>query len=207
MWFFGNHENCENEDINVVVTNITEEYQRKYLLDVEYDDVAFFHLNGYQTYAKIVSQYDGDTASLVFFLNGKIVKFRCRLANIDCAEKRSTNPKEVEHAMRALHRVDQLSDPDRIVYAQFHKFDKYGRLLTTLRKNKEDEFSFNETLVGEGLAYTYNGGQRRQFNEWACNDFIDQHIPNNTNVVDNINDSEVHEFYDEMKPETNISHK
>lgn len=145
--------------------------------------------------------------SLAFFLNGKIVKFRCRLANIDCAEKRSTNPKEVEHALRAFHRVDQLASPDRIVYAQFHKFDKYGRLLTTLRKNKDDEFSFNEILVGEGLAYTYNGGQRREFNEWAHDDFVDTTIPNNTNTVDNINDTEIQEFYDEMKPETNISYK
>lgn len=45
MWFFGNHTECESENVEIV--NTTEEYQRKYLLDVEYDDVAFFHLNGH----------------------------------------------------------------------------------------------------------------------------------------------------------------
>ena len=56
MWFFGRKTQTEN-NLDIIVQN-QEEYQRDELAKVEYDDVAFFHLNGYKTLAKVLSNYD-----------------------------------------------------------------------------------------------------------------------------------------------------
>lgn len=204
QWFFGGKDDEKFESI----VNNTDEYMIQYLKDVQYDDVAFFHLNGYEAYAKIVSQYDGDTACLVFFLNGKIVKFRCRLSNIDCAEKKSNDVYERECAIKAMERVNEMVGDSGIVYARFKKFDKYGRLLVELFTTKESEYSINDTLVGEGLAYEYHGGKRVPFREWAHPSMYGEDVEGGVGyVIDNINDPEALEFHDECDPNTNISNK
>jgi endonuclease YncB( thermonuclease family) len=150
--------------------------QQEVLKKATVDDVQFFRLDGYSTYCKVGSVYDGDTCTLIFYINTKNitciepVKYRCRLAHIDCAEKNSSDVEEVVWANRAITRFNQLvesSEMGELIYASFRSFDKYGRLLVELYPSRQDgSKSINETLVDEGLAYSYNGGRRRPFQEW-----------------------------------------
>lgn len=65
---------CSDNNINTGLKNIKN------------SDVKYFNLHGYKTKAKMVNIYDGDTCTLAFNYKGNIVKFKCRLNGIDCAE-------------------------------------------------------------------------------------------------------------------------
>ena len=58
--------------------------------------------------------------------------------------------------------------------------------------NSNDEYSINQILLGEGLAYEYSGEKRKPFREWALQRFLNNYpetpIPS---PLDNINDPEV----------------
>jgi len=205
-WFFGR----KNQDKIFKIHKKQTQLEKEFLTKATYESVDFFHLNGYSAWAKVASTYDGDTSSLIFFLNGKPVKFRCRLAEIDCAEKKSSDPAEIRHALRAVELFKELvsKNPDGLVYAKFHRFDKYGRLLVSIYNQPDDSYSFNDVLVGAGMAYEYHGGARKPFREWALKRFLG--TTDNVNVIDNINDSEVAESESQassssaFRPETNI---
>ena len=108
---------------------------------------------------------------MFFDKNNQLIKFRCRLSGIDCAEKKSKDQEEVEYALKALDRFKQIVN-NELVFARFHTygdcsnpqspkvFGKYGRLLTTLYKTKDSDHSINDQLVEEGFAYKYEGGKR-----------------------------------------------
>jgi endonuclease YncB( thermonuclease family) len=199
-WFFGKNKISKIEKIQ----NNQEKLQKDFLKKATYDSVPFFHLNGYSSWVKVSSLYDGDTCSLIFFLNGRPVKFRCRLAEIDCAEKKSPNPMEVEHAHKALNRFKEFAgcqektpdESDILLYAKFHRFDKYGRLLVSLYDDPTSQYSFNDILIGEGLAYHYTGGKRIPFSEWHCDSSSESdHIF--SEKIDNVGDTEVFEAEEE----------
>src|SRR3990172_2541044 len=180
-WFFG-------QKPEKIYTSYKKQIEKEkaFLRQTDYQSVDFFHLNGYAAWAKIASTDDGDTSTLIFFLNGKPVKFRCRLADIDCAEKKSKDPAEVRHAEKAMEEFKYLASrsTDGLVYAKFHRFDKYGRLLVSLYNSPDDPYSFNDIMVGGGLAYEYNGGTRRAFREWALPRFWQNETAGETGIND-----------------------
>lgn len=142
------------------------EYENDFLRKISYDDVDFFHLRGYECWAKIVKIYDGDTCTAVLFLNGKPMKFRVRLAGIDTAEKKSEDAMEIDWANKAIDRLNELIG-DGLIYLKCHRWDKYGRLLGSLyHDDQSDEMSFNQILLNEDLAYEYHGGTRKGFRDW-----------------------------------------
>lgn len=175
----------------IQIVNNRREIEQDFLRKVNYSDIDFFHLNGYETWAKCVKQYDGDTVTVVFFLNGKPFKFRIRLAGIDTAEKTAADPYEVSHAIRASEMLKTLISDD-LIWVKCYRWDKYGRLLADLYFGPEGGFSFSEVLVSKSLAYPYKGGKRRKFREWAdrkyWSDMVDE---GESKPVDNVNDSEV----------------
>ena len=142
------------------------EIRKDFLRKVTYTDVDFFHLNGYTGWGKVVKTYDGDTIHCVLFVNGKPLKFKFRLANIDTAEKRSKDPAEAAWAIKARDRLIELSE-DGLIWVHCFRHDKYGRILADLYHEPNEGFSFNDALVAEGLAYEYHGGTRSPFREWA----------------------------------------
>lgn len=139
--------------------------QQKFLEEVTYSDVDFFSFNGYKTLSKCVKVYDGDTGTFVFFYHKKPYKFKIRLAEIDTAELKSKNEKEVEYAKKAKDRLLELID-NKLVYIECLEFDKYGRILVKIYRDKRCIKSFNQILLDEGLAYPYNGSKRIDFDEW-----------------------------------------
>ena len=64
-----------------------------------------------------------------------------------------------------FQKIKQQNEDD-LIYLECHRYDKYGRLLAHLYQSPDDTYSFNEILRIEGLAYEYNGGPRKPFDEW-----------------------------------------
>lgn len=126
------------------------------------DNAPLFSLNNIETDGKIVSVYDGDSCDIVLNLDKLgYTRFKCRLNGIDCAEKRSKNEAEKQHALKALEFVKKWQN--EMVRVKCYKFDKYGRLLVDVFCSNE---SLAEKLIENGLAYRYYGKTKKSFDEW-----------------------------------------
>jgi len=142
------------------------------LRKVKNEDVEEFSLKNKSFIGKVVDVYDGDTCKIVFYLDGKLVKFSCRLNGIDTPELKPFKTKvnreeEIEKAKKCRDRLIELCcgnvdvvSSDKIVYIRCDDFDKYGRLLVKIYETKEGDCSINEILVKEGLAKCYDGGKK-----------------------------------------------
>lgn len=124
-----------------------------------------FTLEGLTATAKCVRCYDADTVHLVFGVPGTdtLYKWNCRLLGIDSAEIRSKNLSEKAYAIKARDYLRGLI-MDQIVQVTCEKFDKYGRVLVTITHNG---VNLNQDLVEKKYAYVYDGGTKRDFNEWS----------------------------------------
>ena len=112
--------------------------------------------------SKIVSVYDGDTIKCVFPLNGKMYKWNCRINGIDTPEIRTRSALEKEAGYKAR---DFLREKilNKIVTVHCGDFDKYGRLLVNVEVDNKD---MSELLVELGLAFKYDGGTRRNWDDY-----------------------------------------
>tara|TARA_Y100000590_G_C15546892_1_gene949346 strand:+ start:101 stop:595 length:495 start_codon:yes stop_codon:yes gene_type:complete len=155
---------------------------------VKNNDIDQFSLNGRKVVAKVVDIYDADTCKIVFELDNKLVKFNCRLIGIDTPEMKppKANPNrdaEKKKAKQARNRMVQLcsnveckinimykkkqikellNKHTKLVEVNCHDFDKYGRLLIEI-SDLEDSKTFNQVLIDEGFAYSYDGGTKKKF--------------------------------------------
>lgn len=171
------------------ISNNQEDIQKDFLRKTTYNSVDFFNLRGLRVWAKVVKTWDGDTSTMVFFVNNKPMKFRCRLSSVDCAEKTSDDVYERRHAQRAVRRFEEWHQ-DELVFIECNGWDKYHRVLVDVYRAPEDESSFNELMLGEGLAYPYEGGTRRPFRQWALLRFYSGNDVS-PSKIDNIQDDEV----------------
>lgn len=105
----------------------------------------YFTLENYDTTARVVSVYDGDTLTIVIKYKGNFYKFNARISGIDCCELTSKNEKLKELAFNARNAIveyfgkaDTSSKKTIEKFFEQHcstinvkcgKFDKYGRLL------------------------------------------------------------------------------
>ena len=138
-----------------------------------YSNTQTFSLKNLECYCRVVKIYDGDTITVIIPVFNDFYKFSVRLQNIDTCEmktKNQTNKTIAENARKRLfelvtsQRLDDndkfLSDNVNLVYIKCEDFDKYGRLLGNIYKNKDDIKSFSEILVEEKLAYYYDGKKK-----------------------------------------------
>ena len=119
--------------------------------------IEYFSFNNYESLAKIVHVYDGDTVHLVLPLpeTYKLVKIKARLYGIDTPEMRIQEQKE--SALKAKERLkDMLQKTNYIVNIKCGEFDKYGRVLAILYSTEFSK-SLNDILIEEGHAYAYFG--------------------------------------------------
>ena len=113
-----------------------------------------FSFNGNSYQCKVVKCYDGDTIHCVFKFNKKYQRFIIRLAGCDTPEIRTRDPLEKEKGYMARDRLKELIY-NKIVTLECGKFDKYGRILGTIKLNKNDEKSVNDIMIDEGHAVKY----------------------------------------------------
>lgn len=127
-----------------------------------------FSLEDHVVQAKIVKVYDGDSITAEFPLphtHFKLVSpdymWTCRIVGIDTPELRSKNMWVREHAYKARDRVRELI-MDRRVRMELGGFDKYGRVLVSVRDTEDRDVA--DLLIQEGLALSYSGGKKA---DWA----------------------------------------
>jgi len=168
--------------------------ENEYLQKSDYKSVDFYHLRGYECWAKVYRVVDGDTCYVGFFVHGKPFKYRVRLAGIDTAEKKSADEAERTWALKAENKLNELVGED-LVWLKCKKYDKYGRLLVEMyHDHGGGAFSYNETLKTMGLAYHYTGRKRLPFREWAPENAYGKEELNVTlKPVDNIGDARIEE--------------
>jgi endonuclease YncB( thermonuclease family) len=162
----------------------------KKLENIENDEIELFSLNGQNLLGKVVEMYDGDTCKIVLLVNNNLQKFSCRLLGLDTPEMKPPLNKpnrdiEILNANKCRNRLLQLSTscncdvntiikkPDvksllklnkKIIKVKCFEFDKYGRLLVELSDNQSDNNkTFNQTLIDEGYAKSYDGGTKDVF--------------------------------------------
>lgn len=148
-----------------------------------YDNkTPYFKLIGNKNFCRVVDIYDGDTLTVVLnIFDSHYYKFNVRLSGIDTCEMRSVNDETKEKAIQARNKLFQLITTENynnynfstkkelkhffdnnifLIWIECEDFDKYGRLLANLYKNKNDTLSFSQILINEKLAYSYNGDRK-----------------------------------------------
>jgi micrococcal nuclease len=115
--------------------------------------------------AKVVRVIDGDTVEcdidLGFHVN---IRKSVRFDGIDTPEKNSRVLSEREKAAKATARTKYaLENKTVFIKTRLDDNDKYGRVLGYIFETKNDldnNQSFNDKLINEGLAYIYDGGKK-----------------------------------------------
>jgi len=159
------------------------------LRDIELKTYPLFSLKGYITYAKMLSNYDGDTANIVFMYNEKPMHVKARLLGYDSSEikpllndpKRDEKKQKAKLAKQRLWFLCTNNDDDEeckkshktLIKIKCDNFDKYGRLLILAFSencdidDKDDKtlfnLSINYQMIKEGHGYEYNGGKKEDF--------------------------------------------
>lgn len=130
-------------------------------LEEQTADIKYFSLDGYETKAKVVKVYDGDTVHVVFQMFDKYYKWNCRILHVDTPELRT---KDLEEKKRGYECREKLSALilDKIVLLNCSKFDKYGRLLVEITV-PETGVKIHEYLISEGLANKYEGKTKEKW--------------------------------------------
>lgn len=150
------------------------------LRNAEQDNYPLFSLKGIITYAKILSNYDGDTADCLLLHKNNFMRFKVRFFGYDSPEmKPSLNIKDRDDikkkAIEAKTKLWKLCSGLDNIDIKYHKnlikivcddFDKYGRLLITaydfdINDNLEFNKSINHIMIDEGYGYSYLGGTKK----------------------------------------------
>lgn len=130
-------------------------------LEDQTTDISYFSLDGYETKAKIVKVYDGDTVHAVFKMFDKYYKWNCRILHVDTPELRTKDLEEKKRGYECKEKLCALI-LDKIVLLNCSKFDKYGRLLVEITV-PETGVKIHEYLISEGLANKYEGKTKEKW--------------------------------------------
>lgn len=126
-----------------------------------------FSLKGQVKQAKCVDVYDGDTIQLVFPLQDELFRWTCRLIGIDTPEIRTRNKKEKKFGYTVRDKLrEQILN--KVVTVKCDDFDKYGRLLVHIYLDI-DTPSINEWLISNKFAFSYDGGKKKNWEDYLNN--------------------------------------
>lgn len=154
------------EDTKERVKELTKDITNTDLEKCNTDNTPWLSFDGVKCKCKVVDVYDADSVTIIIPFNGKLFKQKCRLSKIDAAEIRTKNQEEKHVGLQGKEYLSNLIK-DKIVWIVCGKWDKFGRLLAELYLSEDDEESVNDTIVEKGFAYEYNGGKRKEFDDWC----------------------------------------
>lgn len=150
--------------IKDIMSNITETIQELN----KCEDCKFFTFDGEIHLAKITKCYDGDTFHCIFKHNGIYQKFHIRMEGYDSWEIKpnKTLPENKRNALVAkAHLAKERLEGlilNKNVYVYCKKFDKYGRILASVKLNLNDTKTINDIMIEEKYGYEYYGGTKKQ---------------------------------------------
>ena len=160
---------------NQVEKNIIDPYHRNDLLSKSFSDLEKFTFDKILTQAKVIDVYDGDTVTIIFYHDQMPIKDSFRLYGYDAPEKKpskKTQNRELE--MKAASIVKKKLEKlvlNQVIWVQFTKEEKYGRLMgdiyivkkTEENQFKGDELHINQWMIQKGYGNAYLGGQKQEF--------------------------------------------
>jgi len=160
------------------------------LRNIQLSTYPIFSLKGLITEAKLLSNYDGDTADIILFYKGIPMHLKARFYGYDCSEMKPSikDPNRDEKKKKAIEAKKRLwylctnqeeeakgiSSKSNIntqshykgsttIYQVAEDFD----LNSNINKIKSDEelfkLSINNQMISEGHAYAYFGGTKEDF--------------------------------------------
>ena len=134
----------------------SERLLKKRLAKFDPTSIDRFSFDGLKTYAKVCKVYDGDTITLIFEYRGEMLKYSARIYGIDTPEIRTRDKEEKKLGYAAR---DFLSSYilNQIVFVEFLKFDKYGRLLVNVFIN---DVNISNLMIQNKYAKPYFGGTK-----------------------------------------------
>jgi endonuclease YncB( thermonuclease family) len=152
-----------------------DKYHTNDLMRLSFDELEKFTYDGLLTKAKVVSIYDGDTITIVFYYNDFPVKDSFRMLGYDSPEMKPLKSIEnrelhIEAAHVARQKlVDQIEG--KIVWVKFTHEEKYGRLMgeifliSSKSENNfiDNEKNINSWMINEGYGKPYDGGHKSEF--------------------------------------------
>lgn len=156
---------------------------KQLLIDATIDKYPLFSLKGLITYAKLLSNYDGDTGDILFIYNQMPMRMKARFTGYDTCEMKPSlkDPKRDEKKKRAQEAKERLwflctnsndlkENHSTLIKIKCGEFDKYGRLLITafneqtnfeqLDDKSQFDLSINAQMINEGHGYIYEGGTK-----------------------------------------------
>jgi len=144
------------------------------LRNIELSTYPIFSLKGYITEAKLLSNYDGDTADIIIFYKGIPMHLKARFYGYDCSEmkpsikcpNRDEKKKKAIEAKKRLWYLCTNQEEEKshktLIKIKCGEFDKYGRLLVTVFY---EGVNVNLDLISKGYAIAYNGGTKEVFEQ------------------------------------------
>lgn len=156
------------------------------LRNIELNTYPIFSLKDYITYAKLLSNYDGDTGDIIIIYKEIPMHLKARFYGYDCCEMKPLlkDPKRDEKKKRAIEaknrlwylctNEEEIKSHKKLIKIKCGEYDKYGRILITAfnedydidsNKTEEELFkdSINYQMINEGHGYSYNGGKKEDF--------------------------------------------
>lgn len=127
---------------------------QKELEVIEQNSISKFSFKNYKTLIKIIRVIDGDSVVAIFKFNNQFYKYNFRINGIDTPEINSKNEYEKKKGIDTKIYVQNLLI-NKILFAEFLDFDKYGRILLNLYLNSNENIS--EHLINGGYANKYDG--------------------------------------------------
>jgi len=157
---------------------------RQLLEEATIDKYPLFTLKGLITYAKLLSNYDGDTGDIIFIYNQTLMRMKARFYGYDTCEikpslkdpKREEKKKRAQEAKQRLWFLctnceEQKENHKTLIKIKCYEFDKYGRLLIIafnekinfeeLDEKSQFDLSINAQMINEGHGYIYEGGTKK----------------------------------------------
>jgi len=160
------------EDRRTQTQNI---YHEKELEQNSFDDLKVFSFDGIITKCKIVDVYDGDTITIVLFLNDRPIKLKFRMLGYDSPEIKpsKTLANRELHKDAAVFVRDKLKERilNKVLWVSFVEEEKYGRAMGKLYEvsnTSPNAFSGNEICINTWMidnkyGKVYNGGRKEEF--------------------------------------------
>jgi len=152
------------------ITN-QEQKERNELMAKTINNTNYFSFNGKTIKAKVVDCYDGDTITCIFKHDDNYYKFKIRMLGYDSPEIKpmKTIPEKernviINKARDAKEYIEKLM-LNKIVYLTCNKFDKYGRILATVKMNPSDKETINDQMIGLGYGYPYDGKTKLNYHD------------------------------------------
>lgn len=135
-------------------------YER--LQEINCASVSRFSFDGIDTFARVCNIHDPDTITVVFIWSDQPIKLNVRLDKIDAPELKSKIPAEAEVCRKGTKILQQLIG-DKVVRITLGKYDKFGRVLSTVYSLQpiEDDLNYvNDYLLKYHYVRSYDGGKK-----------------------------------------------